>query len=53
MIISGHCLVLENFLFLSCLCVVFAISFVCDERIFLLYCYEVLYCLFEYIVFLF
>jgi hypothetical protein len=47
----GQCLVLEKFVFLSCLCVVFAIYFMCDETMFLPYCYEVLYCLFEYIVF--
>ena len=37
MIFSGQCLVLENFVFLSCLCVVYAVSFVCDGKDFF-YC---------------
>jgi len=36
MIFSGHCLVLEKFVFLSCLCVVFVVSLMYDKRMFYL-----------------
>jgi hypothetical protein len=51
MILTGQCLVLEKFVFLSCLCRVCNFFYVMKDV--LPYCYEVLYCLFEYTVFLF